>query len=757
MPAVLPRSGLLVEFALLGAVISATPLVADDEVRNPSWTAEQRQHWAYQPVRRADVPQVTRPGWDRNPIDAFLLKSMDDVGIEPTPEADRRTLMRRVTLDLTGLPPTPKDVADFLKDDQPDAYERLVNRLLDSPRYGERYARLWLDLARYAESDGFKSDKTRPNAWRYRDWVIDALNRDLPYDQFVRLQLAGDEIAPGDPDAFTATAFNRHWPLEDNNMIPGLNRQLMLDDMTDTTASVFMGLTVACARCHDHKYDPISQADYYRLQALFAAVKPRDDFPIAGAFQVAQQDLVESAHQERRDELQREIDALEGPYREKLLAKKLAALEPEVRVAFDTPPIERSAFQEDLVRIHSNRMKIDPKAMMGALPAADRPAWEAMTKKMEALQKEAPPPLPSTTGMTETGRNAPPVHLLIKGNFKKPGPEIAPGFLSVLCPDPEDIDASEGESSTGRRAALAAWLTRPEHPLTARVMVNRLWLWHFGRGIVATPSDFGNQGQPPTHPELLDWLASEFINQGWSMKAMHRLMITSAAYKQGSIAPAEAIENDPDNVLFSRANRRRLEAEAVRDSLLAVSGQLDPRIGGPSVFPDLPPGIETRGGWTRSAKAEDRNRRSVYVFVRRNLKYPLFDAFDGPDTNVTCPERNVSVNAPQALMLLNSDLVVDIARHFAGRVLTELGDRGDNLEAQVEKSYDLAFGRAPSDVEREKAVAYLKDDVARLSPSVDPKKDLPVPMLEGASPVQAAALVDFCHVLFNLNEFVFAD
>ncbi|MFO0957894.1 MAG: DUF1549 and DUF1553 domain-containing protein [Isosphaeraceae bacterium] len=752
----MPRSGFT--RPALALLFIAIPAVAQEPepVREPTWTAEQKGHWAYQKPVRHQVPRVDRPGWDRNPIDGFLLDAMNGVGIEPAPTADRRTLIRRVTFDLTGLPPTPEEVAVFEADTRADAYEKLVDRLIASPRYGERFARFWLDLARFAESDGFKSDKARPNAWRYRDWVVNALNRDLPYDQFVRMQLAGDEIAPGDPEAFTATAFNRHFPFEDNNMIPGLNRQLMLDDMTDTTTSVFLGLTVACARCHDHKYDPISQKDYYRLQAIFAGVKPRDNYTIADDFDRAQQEFIEAEYAERVAEIQAQLDALEGPHRDRILAERQAKLDPEALEAIRTPPEKRTATQDDLVRIYGPKMKVAAKQMQAVIPAADRTAWEGMTKRMEAIQKATPPPLPSTLGMVDNGPEAPPLHLMQKGNFKRPGEMVAPGFLSVICPEPESIDASPTATTTGRRLALANWIASPDHPLTARVAVNRLWQWHFGRGIVATSSDFGNQGVAPSHPELLDWLATELVRQGWSMKAMHRLMVTSEAYKQSSVASPETVENDPDNALFSRYNRRRLEAEAVRDSMLQVAGLLDTRVGGPSVFPDLPPGVETRDGWVRSPKAEDRNRRSIYVFVRRNLKYPLFDAFDSPDTNLTCPERNVSVNAPQALMLLNSDLALDHARHLAGRVLKGLNDDSSDTRKQVERAWSLALNRRPTEPETQEAIDFLNQQAGRLSPSVA-AKDLPTPMPEAISPVQAAALVDLCHALLNLNEFVFID
>jgi hypothetical protein len=741
---------------LLGVwgVLAPISLAQNTDPPEPKWTDAQRSHWSFVPPVRPQVPNVKNAGWVKNPIDAFILGSLEDASLPPAREADRVTLIRRVTFDLTGLPPTAAELDQFVNDKSPTAYEKLVDRLLASPAFGERQARAWLDLARFAESDGFKSDKTRPNAWRYRDWVIKALNADLPYDKFVALQLAGDEIASGDPDAFIATGFNRNYPFEDNNMVPGLNQQLMLDDMTDTTSAVFMGLTVACARCHNHKYDPISQKDYYRIQAAFGATTPSDNFTLGSPFERAMFASIDAEHKARVKAVKTEIDRIESPYKAKLLGATLAKLPPEVLKAVETDPEKRTALQEDLIRSHSKKMAVDPKAMQSAMKPADRTIWTARTALMASLNKSGPPPVDSASGMTDTGPKAPPVYLRRKGNFKNPGGAVDPGGLSILstaAPMPE----TEGNSKTsGRRKALALWLTRPDHPLTARVLVNRLWQGHFGRGIVATASDFGTQGAEPTHPELLDWLATELIANGWSMKAMHRLMVTSATYRQSSTPPEASLAGDPENSQFGRMPRHRLEAEAVRDSLLAVAGQLDQRIGGPSVFPDLPPGIDTRGGWTRSESESDRNRRSIYVFVRRNLKYPLFDAFDVPDTNTTCPDRNVSVNAPQALMLLNSDIVLDLARSMAGRIYRETSDRNDQA-VLVSTAYRLAFSRQPDAQELKSGIAFLESQPAHLSGQTKLKtpKELP----DGVVPAQAAALVDYCHVLLNLNEFVFID
>ncbi len=722
------RRGLATTVALVGAVWARGAGALEPSA---AWPDDREAHWAFRAPVRPVVPSPRQAGWGRTPIDAFVLHDLEAFGLATAEEADRATLIRRLRFDLTGLPPSPGEVAAFVADPRPDAYERLVDRLLSTPAYGERWARPWLDLARYAESDGFKSDKTRPHAWRYRDWVVQALNDDVPYDRFLTLQLAGDEVAPGDPKAFVATGFNRNWPFEDNNKVPGLNHQLMLDDMTDTTASVFLGLTVACARCHDHKFDPIRQVDYYRFQAIFAATGPRDDRPLVPPFDAAVHEFVDGAHAEDLGRAKRALAVVERPFLMGLLKDRMAGLPADLRQALETNPEERSAFQEDLLTKNAARLVVDPAALRAAMPEAARLRWGTLTGVVQEVAKSGPDALPVASGMADSGVEAPPTFLRIKGNPSRPGEAVTPGFPAIFGAAPLPL-MEAGGSSTGRRAALALWLTRPEHPLTARVMVNRLWQGHFGRGLVATPSDFGTRGAEPSHPELLDWLAEEFVSRGWSLKAMHRLMVTSSSYRQSSTPPARTLAEDPDNALFGRMPRRRLEGEAVRDALLAVSGTLNPAMGGPSVFPDLPPGVQTRGGWTRSVEASDRDRRSLYVFARRNLKYPLFDAFDAPDPNVTCPERNVSVNAPQALMLLNADVVIASARDFAGRLRREEAD--ESAASRVERAFRLALGRGPDPVERDRAVAFLANGAE------DPE-----------------TLADFCHALLNLNEFVFVD
>ena len=719
--------------------------------------ARTEKPWAYSAPLRPAVPRVQQAVWVRNPIDAFIAARLAAKGLRPAAEADRHTLLRRVTFDLTGLPPTPAEVDAFLSDRAPDAYEKVVDRLLASPRYGERWALYWLDLVRFAESDGFKADDPRPTAWRYRDYVIQTLNQDKPYDRFVREQLAGDELFPGDPDALVATAFNRHYPDEYNARNLEQRRQEILNDMTDTTAQVFLGLTVGCARCHDHKFDPILQKDYYRLQAFFSGYRAPDDLVLNRPEEVATYQARLRVWEVKTAALRQRMGALEEPYRRKLSGRDKSKFAPELQEAYDMPPEKRTPLQQQLADMLAKQVRVNPGQMTKAMKPAVRQEWQELNKQMAAFDALKPRPLAVTMGLIDVGPVAPATHLLKRGNWRNKGAVVQPGFLSAIDPAPVSIAPPPGARSTGRRSVLAHWLTRPDHPLTARVMVNRLWQHHFGRGLVGTPSDFGAQGERPTHPELLDWLAREFVERDWSLKAMHRLMVTSATYRQASRHDDAAVKVDPDNRLLWRMNRRRLEGEALRDAMLSASGLLNLAMGGPSVLPELPKELGVpRGGWPVTPDAKARNRRSVYVFVKRNLRYPLFSAFDAPDANETCARRHVSTNAPQALMLLNDKLTQDIAQAFASRVLREAG-RGRG--AVLDRAYRLALSRPPDAREADLAAAFLDRQTALLRTRLDQKDAvaLPVPAPAAVDPAFAGAVVDLCHVLLNVNEFTYVD
>jgi hypothetical protein len=724
-------------------------IIADDDFHQtkkvnvvtpePTWTSEQKGHWSFQPVKSPTPPKVKKESWIRNPIDRFILSQMESMEFKPAPQATKSTLLRRVTFDLTGLPPTPAEIDSFLADNRPDAYERLVESLLNRESYGERWARWWLDLARFAESDGFKADVNRPNAWRYRDWVIQAMNSNMPYDKFIAMQLAGDELEPNRPDSFIATGLNRHYPFEDNNMVPGLNRQLILDDIADTNASLFMGLTVACARCHDHKFDPISQKDYYRFQALFGGLAPKDDYPVGDPVEVALNSTIQSEFSVRKASLEKALTNIEQPYWTTVLEPVRSRMSSTTLKALETAPSKRTDLQVTTIRNAMKTLKVSSESVVAAMTPADRQAWSEMKTGLGKVEKTKPSPLPVASGMTDTGRTADPIHLLLKGNFHRQAEVIEPGLLSVLSDKKQIKPNSTGHATTGTRTALVEWLTSPGHPLTSRVVVNRIWQQHFGRGIVTTTSDFGTQGMEPSHPELLDWLASNFVSNSWSMKDLHRLMVTSSTYQQSSTPSNQASQDDPDNMLFSHQMRRRLDAEMVRDSVLAVSGRLNPATGGPSVMSPLPAGIDVKD-WVVDKDASNHRRRSVYMFVKRNIKHPFLEAFDYPDSNLTCPERLVSINAPQALMLLNSDFALDESKALAERLLRE---KPNSSDAERFKSlWKLCFGRTPTEPE----LSRLHELAATLRSQRESS---------GQSPSEIWS--DICHVVLNLNEFVFVD
>jgi hypothetical protein len=696
-------------------------------------TAEDRGHWAFVPPTRPAVPWVRETAWVRNPIDAFVLARLEADGLRHGPEADRATLLRRLSFDLTGLPPSPEEIDAFLADRSPDAYERQVERLLASPQYGERWAQHWLDLARYADSDGFEFDQARPDAWRYRDWVVEALNADMPYDAFVRRQLAGDEVEPDDPASFVATGFNRCYPDMVDLNDQGLRRQNALNDITETTGLVFLGLTIGCARCHDHKFDPIRLSDFYRLQAFFTPARFRDDYPIASPARRAEYERRVAAWRADLARVQADLIRLEAPARSKLAPGLPRTATDEVVAAFQKEEAERSPQEVQLLyETLSHDKRVKAKALEAELGPDKVRERADLLARLEGARKAAPPPLPHARGLDEAGPEAPPTFLLRRGEYGAKGPEVTPAFPAVLAGG-EEARITPTTRSTGRRTALADWLVRPDHPLTARVMVNRVWQHHFGRGLVATPSDFGVMGEPPSHPELLDWLATEFVARGWSLKALHRLMLTSASYRQSSRPDPAARAADPDGALLWRHARQRLDGEAIRDALLAASGLLNPAMAGPCVFPELPAELtklSSKGAaWPVSPRAEDRDRRSLYVFTRRNLRYPFFEAFDRPDTNASCPRRPVTTIAPQALSLLNGKLALDAARALAARVAREAGPAAD---ARVERAYLLALGRRPDDEERKLAGPFLRRGGDR-------------------------GLVDFCLALLNTNEFIYID
>jgi hypothetical protein len=723
MPVLLPSccsASLIVLLAALSSALAADPYVV------PS---AKQKHWAWQPPTRLRPPVVRDSTWVRNPIDCFFLAKLDAAGLRPAQPADRAQLLRRVTLDLIGLPPTPEEIDAFVADKSTGAWDRVIDRLLASPHYGERWGRHWLDLARFAESNGFEFDELRPDAWRYRDYVIASFNADKAYDRFVEEQLAGDELYPEDPAALIATGFNLLGPDMTDSSDQARRRQDRLNDMTDTAGLVFLGLTIGCARCHDHKFEPMPQTDYYRLQAFFTPAVFRQDLPIATPPERLAYERTLGEYSALIKPAQQAIARLEEPYRRKVYEGKLAQLSDEAQVAHQTPAARRTPPQKELVQKTQRLLGVSPQAIVAAMSPADKAKHAELRQQIRRFDGKKPPPLPVAMGLGDAGDKAPPTFVLERGELSQRGEEVQPGYPIILTADHQPRPAEVKPvrpASTGRRAALARWIASKDNPFTARVLVNRLWQHHFGRGLVATPSDFGMRGERPTHPELLDWLATEFTSHGWSIKHMHKLMLSSATYQQSSKPSSQALTKDRDNKLLSRMRRQRLEGEVIRDCLLAVSGRLNSRMGGPGVFPPISDiSREAAKDWKPSPNPSDHVRRSVYIFARRNVRFPFLESFDLPDSNLSCPKRERSTTAPQALTLLNDSDVMRAAEAFAARLRVAAGDD----EQRITLAYRLVLGRQPSAREAKLARAFLLHS--------------PLPEL--------------CRALFNVTEFVYPD
>ncbi len=739
-------------FAATLALVAAAWGGAATVSADPRFSEHQKAHWAFQPISAPAVPVSAAA----NPIDAFVLDRMRAEGIVPAAPADRVTLIRRATFDLHGVPPTPEEVRAFVEDPAPDAFAKLIDRLLASPRYGERWARHWLDLARFAESEGFKSDETRPNAWRFRDYVIDSMNADKPYDRFVQEQIAGDELWPADPQARIATGFNRHYPDESNAAILIQRRQEVLLDITDTVGSVFLGLTYGCAKCHDHKFDPILQADYYRLQAFFTNVATDDEIHLLNEQERSERQRQQVAWEEATGDIRAQMDEL-------LDTKRAGAFETQVnrraqatQAAFRKGAAERSMYERLLFQQHMWQMRYHNDAKLAnTLEAEAKARYKELEAELAAFDHLKPAETPVGMGIRELGPEAPKTHILSFANYAAPLEEVQPGYLTLLAPGPAAYAPALDGRSSGRRTALAGWLTSSENRLLPRVMVNRLWHYHFGQGIVRTPSDFGLMGERPTHPQLLDWLAGEFRRNGWSLKQMHRLMMTSRTYQQSSAFRSDAAKTDPLNRLLWRFPPMRLEGEVIRDAMLAVSGRLNHQVGGPSVYPELPPGAAPpRGGWDVPERRHEQDRRSVYVFVRRNSRYPMLESFDMPDTHESCARRSLTTTAPQALALLNSEHTLGWAQGLADKVLEEAGPDRDR---QIQEGFRLAYSRQPDGWEKDTVLTFFEAQRQIIAARAEAGEQLLLPEKypDAMSPQAAAAVVDFCHMLLNSNEFVY--
>ena len=676
-------------------------------IQQPSW-------WSFKKPEQPPVPVVKNSAWVRNPIDAFILAKLDKEGLRPAPPADRRTLVRRAYFDLHGLPPTPKEVDEFLSDKSDNAYEKLIDRLLASPRYGERWGRYWLDLVRYADTSGFETDHFFPTAWRYRDYVINSFNTDKPYNTFVQEQIAADEIWPDNLELEGA-------PLLSKKKIENVNRRIGTSlftlgsfpieftyyadqyraewegDAVDTVGAAFLGLTLGCARCHDHKFDPIRQRDYYSFAAFFAGSEERE-IPLVSQFDVLQYS--------RAMPLISQVESLKQMARQRsgMRGRKAEAVEAGEATASDPPP---------------------PKTA-SPFPPAER---AALMQRIGELYTRLPNHFP-TAHVLAHQETIPDTHVLNRGEYKNKGQKVEPAFPPALNPGPPINEPSGILFVPQRRKALALWLTSPEHPLVNRVMVNRIWQGHFGTGIVATPNDYGRQGDAPTHPELLDWLATKFVQDGSSFKQMHRLIMLSNTYQQSSTADAGNLEKDPENHYLSRMNRRRLDGDGIRDTILDVAGALNLKMGGMGIIPPLSKeelqAARMPNMWPANPDPSEYARRTIYLQMKRSMTLPMLQTFDAPDTATSCARRDVSTVAPQALTLLNGPFSLEQAEKFAARLQKE---NGDDAEKIVNNGWLLAFGRLPAEKERTSAMDYLKRN----------------------------SLPRLCLLMFNMSEFIYVD
>jgi len=741
---------------------------ASSRVSEPAITAADQLHWSFQkPVPQVHL-KVRDATWPKNPLDEFLLAGLEKARLGPAPDADRIALLRRITFDLIGLPPTPEEVDHFVHDSRADAYARVVDRLLASPHYGERWAQHWLDVVRYAESNGFEADAERPHAWRYRDYVVDAFNKDMPYDQFVTEQLAGDLLLKDqdkqkNSSLLIAGGFHRcgQIHLTSGNTDAEENRQEVLTEMTATVSSAILGLTVGCARCHHHKFDPISQPDYYRLQAFFAGTRPRE-IEICSAQQKAASQAARKKVEEKIALLRKKVEQLEEPYKKLLAQLKQTNLEAKYRDALDLDPKKRTPEQKKLAEQAQTLIKVTWDEILEALSPAEKEKRAVWRAEINALEAQMPPPPDEAWTIAEEDR-PPPTYILKRGDVKRKGPEVQPAFPRVLLPLSGQSDPSRGRLT---RLDLARWLTRPDHPLTARVLVNRLWQHHFGQGLVGTPNDFGLHGERPSHPELLDWLANEFVNHGWSIKHIQRLMVLSRAYQQTSqVADAtNGKKIDPSNRLLWCMNRRRLEGETLRDAVLATSGSLYPKVGGPMIRVPLEPEVydliftegEPDGLWPVTPDVREHGRRTLYLFAKRTVRLPLLEVFDRPDMVTSCPVRPVSTFAPQALIMINGPFMQEQSKKFASRLLRECGS---SMDRQIERAYHLSLGRLPRDSEKKMARDFLTEQALILEDRLRARKliGMPPDLTSSMNPAASAALADFCLAILNRNEFVYVN
>ncbi|MBI1353908.1 MAG: DUF1553 domain-containing protein [Acidobacteria bacterium] len=718
---------------------------SEQEPAEPSKFDRAKDHWSFQPLHDPAPPPLQDPqlvARARNPIDAFVFSKLERKGWTPAPEAEPRQLLRRLYLDLTGLPPTPAEQESFLQDPSPEAFDRLVDELLARPSYGERWGRHWLDLVRYAETNGYERDAVKPSVWRYRDYVIRAFNDDKPFDRFALEQLAGDELPDLTPETLIATGFYRLGPWDDEPADPATDRYDQLDDLVRTTSEVFLGLTIGCARCHNHKFEPLTAADYYSMAAIFAPLtRPR-----AGRRELLQPiaPLEELDALEQRDgqvsALERRIAAIRLEAQNAFLRSGRSALPQRAVDALLTPQAERDQVQAATAAEFSRPLAAE---MAEALPMEARLEISELEDRICELHERTPTRDAAYILHEPRGEPAPSA-LLIRGKATSPGPEVEPATPAVLSRVNASFPPWSADRRTSlRRLSLAQWIVAPENPLTARVIVNRVWQFHFGEGLVRTPSDFGLMGEAPTHPELLDWLARWFIDNGWSVKKLHRLILASSAYRMSKAWNPQYGAEDPANLLLWRAPYRRLEVEPIRDSMLAVSGRLNPAMYGPSMYPYVPPaaleGSSDPDKIWKPFDERDASRRTVYAFVKRSMIVPMLEVLDLCDTTKSSAQRSTTAVPTQALTLFNGEFVNRQARYFAERLVEEVGS---DPAAQIDRAFRLALARPPKPEERDALLAFLRSEAEAEQAADSPAFE---------------ALVQMCRVVFNMNEFVYPD
>ena len=770
---------------LLGALaLNAFSADSKPEGGEQPVAAKRTKSWnPYQPVSAPAVPGVKQKAWIRSPIDAFVLAQIEDKGLRPSPEADRATFIRRATLDAWGLLPTPDEVKAFVSDKSPAAYEKLVDRLLASPHFGERQARRWLDIARYADSTGFQNDNTRANNWRYRDYVINAFNQDKPFSRFIREQIAGDELFPDSQDAHIATGFLAGYPDNANSRDLVQRKYQIETDMTDLVGESLLGSTIGCARCHNHKTDRVSQKEYFQLQAYFANTAFNEKTPLAKGSETAWDkdfETRQAAYAEATKDIRAKQKAILDSVREVgrqyyneryLTDSRDAIFKPKEQWT----PLDRwvnwrkdaVASEQDIVAYLRETGQDKGRDGYSEDNAKKLQEYQKLADELKSFDKLRPQSGSRFfTTATELGHaDAPATFVRFGGIHERPTDEVQPA-LPALWAGKNQPEIKPLANSSGRRSALASWLTSDSNPLVPRVYVNRVWSQYFDKGIVATTHDFGRAGAKPTNPELLDYLAANFIRNDWSVKKLHREILLSATYRQASSEREDVRKVDPENKLLAIYPRKRLEAEEIRDSLLYASGLLNEKVGGPAVFPPVVKGSEDIGksqdfngnrAWTVSENKQDWYRRSLYVFVRRSFPYPVTQNFDPADPSKPHHKRDVTTTPLQALTLFNSDVVFDWSQALAGRVINEAGNSDD---AQISRLYEILFSRQPNKVERTALKDFLSNEqnVIR-DKALTGKFAVAVPEglkdIKHFDPIKAAALVDLVHTVANSNDFAY--